>query len=347
MSSISLTDKDPSAHLVHFLDDALKGNSYEIIPLAGDASSRRYYRIIFSNHSLVVMDWEPFKDAAHFPFLNILSHFKAHHIRVPEIIKVSPSLGLVLMEDLGDLTLERKFWETQEAHEAIPFYTQALDELIKIHFHASQHQNPACSAFSVVFDTEKLLWELNYGKKHLLEQLAQIHLTSKESTALEQVFLSICTHLDKEPKFIAHRDYHSRNIMIKLGKVCIIDFQDARMGPIQYDLASLLYDSYVDLSDSFREDLLSHYLTEAKSFLPKNFSSEQFLETLQIQRIQRCFKACGSFASFYNMRQDRRYLKYLPATIKQISMTLKQFPQYQDFLSIIEQKGLFERKFDE
>src|SRR4051812_44420679 len=98
-----------------------------------------------------------------------------------------------------------------------------------MHYDFTFDRSP-CVAFTVEFDTAKLLWEMNYGREHFLEGLCGLKFDAKTRKTLEQVFTGICEKLHREPKFIAHRDYHSRNVMIKHGKVRVIDFQDARMG---------------------------------------------------------------------------------------------------------------------
>lgn len=332
-----------------FLNDALKGAEYEIFQLAGDASSRRYFRVVANEESLVLMAWEPFVDDGRYPFLSVLEHFAKHDVHVPRVIAKAPQQGLVLLEDLGDLTLERKFWENQDQSHSVPFYKQAIDEVIKIHYPAS-FDKTNCVAFSVAFDVDKLLWEMNYGRTHLIQQLCGINLTESQAKALDDVFLKICTTLHEEPKYIAHRDYHSRNVMLKLGKMRVIDFQDARMGPIQYDLVSLLRDSYVKLEDGTAREILSYYLERreeyAQEFDLPTFSREHFDRIYEIQTIQRCFKACGSFASFFNLRQDTRYLKYLAHTLQTVRKSLGHFPEYKPFLDILEGHGIFQKKFD-
>src|SRR5690606_10364646 len=151
---------------------------------------------------------------------------------------------------------------------------------------------------------------------------------------------------DAEEKHICHRDYHSRNVMIKFGKAHVIDFQDARMGPIQYDLVSLVHDSYVDMDDQLRDDVLEYYLAQATQYRAAPISRDHFFQIFRVQMLQRCFKACGSFASFYNMREDTRYLKYLPGTLKKVAMTLDAFPQYRTFKSLIVDNGLLEKDFE-
>ena len=131
------------------------------------------------------------------------------------------------------------------------------------------------------------------------------------------IFTKISETLHKEPKYISHRDYHSRNLMIKFDKMCVIDFQDARMGPVQYDLVSLIKDSYVDITDEYGQRILSYYFDRAKDY-KKTFDRDHFNHIYELQSIQRCFKACGSFASFFHQREDRRYLKYLTPTLKKV-----------------------------
>ena len=341
--------KDPFQKYLSFATKALGPKDYKIFALAGDASSRRYFRVVSENDSWVLMDWDPFVDDGKYPFLNVLEHFAKHQVHVPLVIAKSPQDGLVLLEDLGDLTLERKFWENQNQELVLPNYKLAIDELIKIHYGATSDQSTNCVAFSVAFDTDKLLWEMNYGKEHLLLKLCDLKMSQQTINGIDKLFLNICETLNKEPKFIAHRDYHSRNVMIKLGKMRVIDFQDARMGAIQYDLVSLLRDSYVDMDASTENQLIQYYLEERMNYSTKNklpkISRDEFNYIYEVQTIQRCFKACGSFSSFYNMRQDTRYLKYIHNTLMRVAASLEKFSEYKLFHDVLSDNGLFEHKF--
>lgn len=332
------------AYIDAFLNRALKSPAFKIYSLAGDASNRRYYRVVLDHNSWVLMRWEPF-DPKNYPFLSVLEHFAKNKVRVPKVVHMSPEEGLVLLEDLGDLTLERKFWEKQDQDAAIDFYKMAMDELIKIHYPATEDKSD-CTAFKVQFDTEKLLWEMNYGKDNLLAGALKFNFTDRLNKELGEVFTDICQKIHKEPKRIAHRDYHSRNLMIKLDEMIVIDFQDARMGAIQYDLVSLLKDSYVDMTNEMANSLLDYYLEKAKPFLPKNFSRDHFDEIYELQSIQRCFKACGSFASFLQLRNDRRYLKYLSGTLRRVMKSLTEFPEYKVFTDVLIDSGALDRKYE-
>lgn len=331
-----------------FIAKALSAKKQDInvMQLAGDASSRRYYRVVEASaageQSFVLMVWEPFTDDGNYPFLNVRAHFEKHDVHVPKVIAQAPDLGLVLLEDLGDLTLERKFWENQNQTHSLPYYKMAIDEIIKIHYPATLDKKAPCVAFKVFFNTEKLLWEMNYGREHLIEKFCRIQLSASVRKELDDIFVNVCETLDNEEKLICHRDYHSRNLMLKHNKIRVIDFQDARMGSAQYDLVSLVHDSYVDLNEVMRGEILDYYLQRAKTYRAKPIDRNHFFEVMRVQTIQRCFKACGSFASFYNMREDLRYLKYLQPTVRKVAATLESYPKYKTFLAIMKDHGLLD-----
>jgi aminoglycoside/choline kinase family phosphotransferase len=332
-----------------FIEKTLTSNQFEVLQLAGDASARRYYRIIIQQQTYVLMLWEPF-DSQTYPFLSVLNHFKKSNINTPEVIAVGPELGTILLEDLGDLTLERKFWESAQQENSWPFYQKAIDEVVKIHTTAT-HLNSQTTAKEIQFDTAKLLWEMNYAKEHLIEKLLKVKLSNKQTIELEKVFTDFCEKLHHEPKVICHRDYHSRNLMLKLNQMYVIDFQDARMGPVQYDLVSLIKDSYVDISDSYAEQMLNYYLNHPLIIDNKPISDtkslDHFYYIYEVQSVQRCFKACGSFASFMNQRNDKRYLKYLTPTLKKVMRSLTHFPEYKLLLNILIDAGAFEKNYEQ
>lgn len=332
-------------HQVHeFLKLHFKSDAYQIYQLAGDASARKYFRIHFNAETFVLMFWEPF-DEEKYPFLSVLRHFEKAGVDVPAIKAVGASLGVILLEDLGDLTLERKFWEASQPEHSWPFYQKSLDQIIKIHTTATTSKSPTI-AKEIQFDTAKFLWEMNYAKEHLIEGLLKIQLKPQVATDLLKAFTDFCEKLHNEPKVICHRDYHSRNLMIKLDKLYVIDFQDARLGPIQYDLVSLLKDSYVEISDEYAEQMLNYYLENTGFLKTLNMSRERFQHIYELQSVQRCFKACGSFASFMNTRNDKRYLKYLAPTLKRVMRSMGHFPEYKILLDILIDGGAFEKNYE-
>ncbi len=321
-------------------------NSYDftIIQLAGDASARRYYRVIQDEKTWVLMSWEPF-DQLTYPFLSVQRHFLACQIRVPEVIAVGESLGVLLLEDLGDLTLERKFWESAKPEAAEDSYIMTIDELIKIHDQAT-FSDIKSTASTTQFDTAKFLWEMNYAKDNFLHGILNVKLNAATASELDSALISFCRILDQKPKVICHRDFHSRNVMLQRNKVILIDFQDARLGPVQYDLVSLFKDSYVDLSDEFAAKLMDYYLENSNIKKNLSYSKDEFFKTYELQSLQRCFKACGSFASFMNQRGDTRYLKYLAPTLRRVFKALAYFPEYSILNKILIDAGALEKNFE-
>lgn len=333
-----------SAPIKTWISKQISNPEFTVIQLAGDASARRYHRIVQDEKTWVLMSWEPFKQTD-YPFLSVQRHFSACHIQVPGVVAIGEALGVLLLEDLGDLTLERKFWEASKPEASEDFYQKTLDELIKIHDVAT-YSEISSTASTTKFDTAKFLWEMNYAKENLLLGLLKFKLSDSVASELDSAFVSFCSILDRQPKVICHRDFHSRNVMLKRNKVVIIDFQDARLGPVQYDLVSLFKDSYVDMSDDYAARLLNYYLDNSKVKKNPKFSNEEFNRIFELQSLQRCFKACGSFASFMNQRGDTRYLKYLAPTLKRVLKSLSLFPEYNIIHNILSDAGALEKNFE-
>ena len=336
-----------SDEILQFIGREIGTKDFETFQLAGDASSRKYYRIVFDTQSRVLMSWEPFQDPDNYPFLNVQRHFARVDVRVPKVEALAPELGVVLLEDLGDLTLERKFWENQNQAHALPFYFQAVDEIVKIHFLATKPVKPPSVCQTTMFDTAKFMWEMNYAREHFLEKVGGINLSDADQKKLQAEFHQICDTLDRQPKFVCHRDYHSRNLMLKLGRIYVIDFQDARTGPIQYDLVSLVHDSYVNLWPESIDTILEDYKDKAEAVGPKGVIRPDFDEIFKLQTIQRCFKACGSFTSFFNMRKDTRYLKYIKNTATLVAKTLAEDGRFKLFRKVIDDAGLADRDYEQ
>lgn len=336
-----------SPDIAQFIAKQIGTRDFECLQLAGDASTRKYYRIVYDTQSRVLMSWEPFQNPSEYPFLNVQSHFAGVDVRVPKVEGLAPELGAVLLEDLGDLTLERKFWENQNQTLAMPYYEQAVDEIIKIHFLASRPTETPSVCQKIQFDTAKFMWEMNYAREHFLEKVGGIQLSDKDQKTLQSEFHDICETLHQLPKFVCHRDYHSRNLMLKLGRIYVIDFQDARLGPIQYDLVSLVHDSYVRLSPESVDHLKKDYVTKATAVGPKGVIRSDFEDMFKLQVIQRCFKACGSFTSFYNMRNDTRYLKYVKHTSALVEETLESVGKYSLLQRVFRDAGLSTRNYEE
>jgi N-acetylmuramate 1-kinase len=320
-----------------FIKKHLKIEKFKVTPLTGDASSRKYYRIDLGSDTWVLMEWEAFKNPIEFPFISIQEYWQKKNINVPEVFAYDAKLGLFILEDLGDNTLEHCFWDADPQEDCLPLYKATLDQLIAIHRLILQpHKESDCTAFQIAFDIEKFTWELNYTYKNLFQILCPQTLTNKQETALQEEFHFLAKTLAELPQVICHRDFHSRNVMIKDNETILIDFQDARRGPPQYDLVSLVHDSYVMLSEKNQKALIEYYLTHFPEVLKMFKSREEFMHYFTLQTLQRCFKACGTFAAILNQRGDRRYLKYLPHTLPKVKAALAEFKTFPMMTLLIE-----------
>ncbi|MCC6137389.1 MAG: phosphotransferase [Bdellovibrionaceae bacterium] len=330
-----IIEEDSQLH--DFVRKSLNASDFSIFPLAGDASSRKYYRVASGDNSWVLMKWEPVAQPESYPFLSIQKHLGDHNINVPKIFEADYSSGLYLLEDLGDLTLERKFWENLHQENVLPFYKVTLDQLAILHRLSLDKKNLSqCTAYSVKFDTEKFKWELNYTLTYLFKTFLKMEPSNE--TAVQKEFELLAKTLAEIPSVLSHRDFHSRNLMIKSNKIYFIDFQDARLGPPQYDLVSLIHDSYVQLNNASQTSLVDYYLEMFPEALKLYSSKKDFMNYYNLQTLQRCFKACGTFAAINAQRDDTRYLKYLPHTLTKVRHALdntNQFPMIQEMVSNI------------
>ena len=134
-------------------------------------------------------------------------------------------------------------------------------QVLALHVRGAEHASPEFAPYGIAFDVEKLSWELQFFLKHFVEGYRGAQVAPASREALLQEFATLAEELSAEPRVLCHRDYHSRNLMLHEGRLVVIDFQDARMGPDTYDLVSLLRDSYVDLTSDQVETCVAHFLS--------------------------------------------------------------------------------------
>ncbi len=305
--------------------------------IPGDASTRRYYRVISEGKSYILMRMETFaNEGMKLPFIVVQKHLAEAGVDVPKILDVDPEKGIMLLEDLGDITLLRRLQEVCNADVERHLYERVIDELIKLQLHASPQRKPAdLQAYKLRFDHEKLMWEMN----HTLEHFYDGYLKRKVSDADRKIMVNglsrICEILAQEPTVFTHRDFHCRNVMAIDDRLVMIDFQDARLGPAQYDLASLLKDSYYQLEEAQVDRLIDYYVVKWEALSGERLDRAHFRYIFDLMSVQRNFKAIGSFASFMNRRGDPGYLKYIGNTFENIRRNLLKYPEYAQLREVL------------
>ena len=282
-----------------------------VIPLTGDASTRRYFRVIPADGpSLVLALHEGPIEVATLPFINVARLLERMGLPVPAVLGHSDGLGILALQDLGDVTLQAHLGAgTLTEHASL--YRQAVAFVDVLQRRGRELESPEHAPYQVAFDVEKLTWELDYFVRHFLEGYRGVTLSAAERTALAGEWAAIVEELAAEPRVLCHRDYHSRNLMLHEGQLYIIDFQDARLGPDTYDLVSLLRDSYVDISDRELDELVAYFAA-----LRGIADTSEFRRRFDLMAVQRNLKALGTFGYQTITRQNPVYIQYIPRTLR-------------------------------
>jgi len=312
----------PDGRVTRYLRDRFAGGDVKVWPLSGDASTRRYYRVSVDGRlSVLALNPEPF-DAEKLPFVVIRNLMAGWGLPVPEIRDTESSLGILLLEDLGDLTLQEALKGASPAKKK-ELYRQALDQLVVLQREAAR-ASPRAGCFQVAFDFEKLSWELHFFWKHFLEGYRKCDLSVEDRALIADGFHRLSAEIASWPRVLTHRDFHSRNLMSHQERLWWIDFQDARMGPVTYDLASLLRDSYVDLDEEFVAELAEEFRQRA---VPGE-ARDTFQRRLELKSIQRNLKALGTFGYQGAVKGSRVYLPYIPRTLANARRNLARYPEF-------------------
>ncbi len=292
-----MSQDDAGTRVWKYLDEqGLTKKLRQLLPLTGDASDRRYYRVILRNADSMVL-------AVHggpiefdrMPFVSVARLLAAIPLPVPRILHHSDDLGIIGLQDLGDVTLQAHLGAaTPDEHDAL--YRQAVSLIARLQSRGAELVSEEYPPYGMAFDTDKLAWEFEFFYKYFLKAYRGVSPSVAVQKGLSKEWSAIVEELAGEPRVLCHRDYHSRNLMLRGGELFIIDFQDARMGPDTYDLVSLLRDSYVDLTSRQVDELIAYFLALKDG--AAGVSAEQageFRRRFDVMALQRNFKALGTF----------------------------------------------------
>ena len=316
---------DTRERIQAYLDrNGLSASGPRVVPLTPDASDRRYFRILLPGQASIVLSlYSGAFEVATLPFVNVATLMARMPVPIPEVLGHAGDLGVLALQDLGDVTLQAHLGAaTPEEHAAL--YRQAVALIATLQKRGQQLASPDYLPYGSSFDVEKLSWELDFFTKHFLEAYRGVTLSDKERTSLHEEFAVLVGELASEPRVLCHRDYHSRNLMLHDGQLYIIDFQDARMGPDTYDLVSLLRDSYVDLPEQTVSDLIAYFLAL------KGVTGEDldFRRRFDVMALQRNLKALGTFGYQTTARRNPVYIQYIPRTLRYVRNNLDDQPRF-------------------
>ncbi|HVL67339.1 MAG TPA: phosphotransferase [Vicinamibacterales bacterium] len=302
----------------------LAARAPRVVPLTGDASDRRYFRLLFHDAPSIVLSLHaaPF-EFERLPFVNVARLLAQMPVPIPAVLGHAEDLGVLALEDLGDVTLQAHLGAATPAEHAA-LYRQSVALIATLQRRGAELASDEYLPYGIAFDVEKLTWEMDFFIKHFLEAYRGILLSDEARTALRAEMARLVSLLAAEPRVLCHRDYHSRNLMLHDGRLYIIDFQDARMGPDTYDLVSLLRDSYVDLPEHTVEELIAYFL----ALKGETDRAEAFRRRFDLMALQRNLKALGTFGYQTTARRNPVYIQYIPRTLRYVRDNLEHLPEF-------------------
>lgn len=261
---------------------------------------------------------EPY-DERNFPYLENYELLRQNGILLAEVLHLEPSRGYVFLQDLGDETFYDLYAGWNPQNKLLEF-VRSLDILKQI-----SHIRPASR---LAFDAEKFAWELNFFLDNFLLGLRGAEPAAGEVEDLREQFSRLAKELADRPRVFCHRDYHSRNLMQSGGQTYVIDFQDARLGPVTYDVASLLYDSYLQHSPEMIRHLEQYYFT---------FYPDAATQRWEYPRmcLQRNLKALGTFGYQAHVLGREFYLQFVGRTLGYVRKHLASLPEYAEMSKLL------------
>jgi hypothetical protein len=298
-----------------------------VLPLTGDASDRRYFRVLprAGGSFVLALHAAPFSFDA-LPFVNVAGLLAKVPVPIPAILGHAEDLGILELQDLGDMTLQAHLGAAPVS-EHTALYREAIRLIAAIQRRGRELASDQYVPYGMAFDVEKLTWELEFFLKHFVIAYRGAEITPGDREVLTAEFAAIARELAAEDRVLCHRDYHSRNLMWRDGRLFIIDFQDARMGPDTYDLVSLLRDSYVDISDDVLEDYIAYFLA-LRGGTPPPGEAIAFRRRFDLMALQRNLKALGTFGYQTATRRNPVYIQYMPRTLRSARVNLAKYPRF-------------------
>jgi len=317
--------------LTAWLDKQLP--SYTLGKCLGDASFRRYWQVNTDSGTYLVMDAPPELEDCH-PFTHVQAEFESLGLAVPHIYASDLDQGFLLITDFGD----QLFFDILNKNNVDLLYKKAIADLLK-----AQQCNKINGKTPPDFSETLLFDELEHFEEWFLDKYLHLTLTDEQKACLQTTFNLLHESALEQPLVCIHRDYHSKNLMLlNDGRIGILDFQDAMMGPITYDLASLIRDCYIDWPLEQVENWVRFFYTELieNHKLSKTISFSQFLKWFDLMGMQRHLKAIFIFARKQLRDRNDGYLQFIPRPLNYINHVSVKYPEFSKFSKLLNEEIL-------
>ncbi|MEX2327410.1 MAG: phosphotransferase, partial [Pseudomonadales bacterium] len=294
----------------------------ELRPASDDASFRRYFRGWIGGQSHIFVDAPPARENSE-PFVRIASMLLELGVNVPKVLRYDLELGFMMLTDLGD----RLYYDALVTGDGInSLYADAIDTILKMQGGKSHASLPA-------YDEALLRSEMSLFMEWFLQGQLQLEVSGTESRMVSDVFDQLVANALQQPRVFVHRDYHCRNLMVLAdNNPGVIDFQDAVVGPLTYDLVSLLKDCYYRFpSAQVAQWTESFRLGAIENGTIGNIDAATFTTWFDLMGMQRHLKCAGIFSRL-NLRDGKpRYLADIPLVLDYLVETSTQYPVFSTF----------------
>lgn len=317
-----------------WLEQVLERAPYRLAPASSDASFRRYFRITTPTRSYIAMDAPPPQEDVR-PFLQVAELLAEAGVNVPGVHAGDIEQGFLLLDDFGS-TL---YLDQLAPHSVDALYGDALDTLLRLHAGLGADVRGRLPDYQA----EDFHRELELFRDWFLRELLGVQTTADEHRLLDACWAELIGNALEQPQVVVHRDYHSRNLMLtEPGRPGVLDFQDARIGPITYDAVSLLRDCYIAWPEARVQDWASGYADGLRQLglLEAAVDDALFLRWFDLMGVQRHLKAIGIFARLKLRDGKTGYIKDIPRTLDYVLQAARRHNSLAPFLAFLESRVL-------
>lgn len=294
-----------------------------------DASFRSYFRVKHGNNSKIVMNSPPTEEPLT-SFIAITKKLSDANINVPEIYEIDLEKGFMLISDFGSKT----YLDVLNKETMYCLYTDAMDVIVNMQKGVDQTELNG-------FDANEQLIEMSLFRDWFLDRHLNINITDTQHAELDNIFRALSNEILKIPTSFVHRDFHSRNLMVlDKNNPGILDYQDALIGPITYDIVSLLKDCYIEWDDEIIDSMLKTFYERVTHH---NYSYDEFKYWFNITGLQRHLKAIGIFARLKYRDNKSSYIKDIPRTFSYIDKVLKKNGEFSGMKDVFNEFNINEK----
>lgn len=324
-----MSENDIRLHQIRdWLENDLQLAISAINPASSDASFRRYFRTQIAQKDYIIMDAPPPQEDIE-PFVKVTQLMKTSGINVPTIHHQNIDQGFLVLEDFGPVC----YLDKLNQQSADNLYQKAMHTLLLL-----QKNTDIQSCFLPEYNYDLLNTELELFRNWFVQKLLGTTLNTEINKMLDNTWQILIDSALEQPRVCVHRDYHSRNLMLTDGdQPGVIDFQDAVVGPITYDLVSLLRDCYISWPDQQVTSWVDNYYQQLTHYNQPKPNREQFQRWFDLMGIQRHLKAIGIFARL-KIRDDKPdYVKDIPRTMNYVTAICDRYSELSDFKKFLKQ----------